>query len=68
MLPKNPDELGALWLKQGKQGKYMSGTIGDQRVVVFKNEHKEEGSKAPDYRVLRAKSKDELAAAAEPEW
>lgn len=57
--------IGALWLKQGAKGKYMSGevTIGDvkTRVVVFKNDRKEEGDKYPDYRIFRQKSKEELA-------
>jgi hypothetical protein len=54
---KNPDELGALWEKTGARGPYMTGTINGQAVVVFKNDRKAEGSKAPDWRVLKSKPK-----------
>ena len=48
------DELGALWEKSGAKGPYLTGTIGGQRVVVFKND-KKHSEKAPDWRVLKAK-------------
>lgn len=46
-------KIGALWMAEGKNGKFMSGRItvdGDQeiRILVFKNGYKEE-SKHPDY-------------------
>lgn len=48
-------KVGALWLKTGNNGKFMSGTItlgeGENatiRLLVFKNGYKEE-SKHPDY-------------------
>lgn len=48
-------KVGALWLKVGNNGKFMSGTItlgGDDndtvRLLVFKNGYKEE-AKHPDY-------------------
>jgi hypothetical protein len=56
---KNPDELGALWLKSGAKGDYMTGTINGVAVVVFKNERKVEGSKQPDWRVLKSKPREE---------
>lgn len=37
----------------------MSGTINGQPVVVFKNTYKKAGSNAPDYRVLKAKPRNE---------
>lgn len=58
---KDPDEIGALWIKSGARGEYMTGTINSQPVVLFKNDRKREGSKAPDWRVLKAKAKEELA-------
>ncbi len=52
---KDPDELGALWIKSSAKGEYMTGTINGQPVVVFANSRKEPGSKQPDWRVLKAK-------------
>jgi hypothetical protein len=56
--PKNPDELGALWIKQSSRGEFMTGTILGQPVVIFRNDKKAEGSKQPDWRVMRPKPKD----------
>lgn len=54
------DELGALWLKDGKNGKYMSGRIeinGEKiNIVVFKNTYKEKENQ-PDYKILRSRPK-----------
>ena len=45
-------DIGALWIKTSKGGKmYMSGTVGDQRVVLFRNERKQPGERTPDWRV-----------------
>jgi len=48
-------KVGALWLKEGAKGKYMSGEIevGDQKisVLVFRND-KDGQEKRPDYRVF----------------
>ncbi len=57
-MPQNPDELGALWIKQSERGDYMTGTINGQPVVVFRNNRKAEGSKQPDWRVLKSKPQD----------
>jgi hypothetical protein len=55
-------DIGALWIKDGKNGKFMSGKIkvGDQEVpvVVFRNTYKEEGSNKPDYKVYRQQPRD----------
>jgi hypothetical protein len=56
---KNPDELGALWKKTGAKGEYLTGTINGVPVVVFKNERKVEGSKQPDWRVLKSKPRED---------
>lgn len=67
---KNELEIGVLWLKDGPKGKYMSGLINGEPVVVFKNRNKTEGSKQPDYQVLKSKPKGERAPATAdaPEW
>jgi hypothetical protein len=69
----NPDELGALWIKTGQKGDYMTGTINGVGVVLFRNDRKEPGSKQPDWRVMKAKPRDEAHRAArpapsDPEW
>ena len=61
-MPRNEDELGALWLKDGKNGKYMSGKLttpgGEEvQIVVFRNNYKKE-EKHPDYRILKSKPKE----------
>lgn len=58
VMPQDPNELGALWEKQGRKGTYFTGKIGDQPVVVFKNERKKDGSNAPDWRVLKPQKQD----------
>ncbi|MFA6046367.1 MAG: hypothetical protein WC718_15390 [Phycisphaerales bacterium] len=50
-MPKDPNEIGALWIKQGSKGDYMTGTINEQPVVCFRN--KSENPKAPAWRVLK---------------
>lgn len=59
MSERNPDELGALWIKSSQRGEYMTGTINGQPVVLFRNDRKAPGSKQPDWRVLKAKPKAE---------
>lgn len=54
------EKIGALWLKEGKQGKFMSGIIGGRNVLIFKNTRKKEGDKYPDYEVFKGQSRDEL--------
>jgi uncharacterized protein (DUF736 family) len=55
---QNPDELGALWEKSGGRGPYMTGTINGVKVVLFKNDRKS-SDKSPDWRVLKAKSRED---------
>ena len=49
--------IGALWLKEGKNGKFMSGSIEIEgrkhNFVVFKNSYKEQ-DKQPDYKIFEA--------------
>ena len=56
-MPKDPNEIGALWLKEGSKGPYMTGTINDVKVVVFRND-KRGSEKAPDWRVLKSKPRE----------
>jgi hypothetical protein len=53
---KNPDELGALWVKSGAKGEYMTGEIAGVKVVCFRNQS--DNPKAPAWRVLKSKPKD----------
>lgn len=57
----NMEKIGALWIKDGKQGKFMSGIIGGKPVLVFKNTRKN-SPKHPDYEVFKGQSRDELPA------
>lgn len=59
-MPKDENEIGALWLKERDGKKWLSGKINGQSVVVFRNERKN-SEKQPDYRVLLAKKKEEQA-------
>ena len=56
-MPTNPDEIGALWLKHGARGEYMTGTISGVKVVLFPNTNKN-SEKQPDWRVLKSKPKE----------
>lgn len=55
------DELGALWEKEGSGGTWMSGTINGEAVVCFRNDRKVAGSNQPDWRILKARPKRDLA-------
>lgn len=59
---QDPDEIGALWEKDGPKGKYFTGTVAGQRVVVFRNGNKR-SDKQPDWRVLKSKPREESAEA-----
>lgn len=61
--PRDPNELGALWISD--RGDYMTGKINGEAVVVFRNDRKPAGSTQPDWRVLR-KTKKEQAPVAPP--
>lgn len=54
---KNDDTLGALWVKNGAKGQYMTGNIEidgvKTNIVCFLNSNKKE-AKHPDWRILRS--------------
>lgn len=52
MSPRSADELGALWVKSGSRGDYMTGVIDGKPVVCFRNSS--DNPKAPQWRVLKA--------------
>ena len=60
------ESIGALWLKEGNKGKFMSGVITidgvTHNIVVFKNTLKQEGERTPDYRILPSRKPNEQAA------
>lgn len=64
MSERDPNEIGALWEKTGRNGTYFTGKVGDQPVVIFKNGNKREGSNAPDWRVLKPQKQEPRAAVA----
>lgn len=57
---KDPSEIGALWLKHGAKGPYLTGTINGVAVVCFQNTRKT-SDKQPEYRVLKSKPRDGAA-------
>ena len=59
MAEKNPDEIGALWVKSSGKGDYMTGTVNGVGVVCFKNTS--DNPKAPQWRVLKSRPKAEAA-------
>jgi len=48
-------ELFALWKNTSQSGEtYLSGNLGNSKVLVLKNNRKEQGDNQPDYRVFVA--------------
>lgn len=74
-------ELGALWVRSGKNQKYLSGSINVEtmpgvteqlKVVVFTNKGRDKNEKAPDYVIYRSEEQaqqdvDKVAQAAAEE-
>ena len=61
-------ELGALWVRSGKNQKYLSGTINIEtmpgvtealKVVVFTNNGRDKNEKAPDYVIYRSEDQQQ---------
>ena len=64
-------ELGALWVRNGKNQKYLSGTVNIEtmpgvteslKVVVFTNKNREKNEKAPDYVIYKSEDQVEQVA------
>ena len=55
--------IGALWENDKGRGVYMTGsiTVLDEtvKIVVFKNDRKQEGEKYPDWRIFISKPKEQ---------
>lgn len=56
---KDPNEIGALWLRTSAKGEFLAGTVNGQDVVCFPNTSK--NPKAPAYRVMKSKPKPDAA-------
>lgn len=53
-MQKNPDEIGALWVKTSQSGtEYMTGTINNVKVVAFRTRKTKDSQ--PDWRVMVSK-------------
>ena len=57
--PNDPNEIGALWIKTGARGDYMTGTINGQPVVLFKNDRKLAGSNQLEWDARRRRLRSE---------
>jgi hypothetical protein len=56
-------DIGALWKREGKTEKYLSGYFKDElgeqvEIVIFSNKYKKDNPKAPDYRVYLSTKSD----------
>jgi len=56
-------DIGALWKREGKNQKYLSGYFKDElgeqvEIVIFANKFKNDNPKAPDYRVYLSTKSD----------
>jgi hypothetical protein len=63
MAVSRDDEIGALWERDGRNGKFLSGRIKlpdgtDQEIVVFANDRKQPGERTPDWRVYKSQPRD----------
>lgn len=58
---RDPNELGALWIKTSRNGhEFLSGTINGVEVVCFRNANKT--GKQPDYRVMKSQPREQKPA------
>ncbi len=56
-MPNKDDKLGALWVRSGPKGDYMTGEINGVKVVIFTNGYKQT-DKHPDYGVYKSKPRE----------
>lgn len=58
-------QISGLWLNETKDGKkYMSGYMGEAKILIFRNEYKESENQ-PDYRMYIAPKRDPMMDEAE---
>ena len=53
---KDPNELGALWMKSGAKGEYMTGsiTVNGETIKIVCFAGRKSSDKSPDWRVLKS--------------
>ena len=51
-------EIGALWKNEGRNQTYLTGKVGDQKVVIFSNKNKNKDNQ-PDFRVYKSEPKSQ---------
>lgn len=61
-MPKDPNEIGALWIKSGARGEFLTGNVNGEKIVAFKNTRKT-AENQPDYRILKSQPRDSQPAA-----
>lgn len=54
---RDPNEIGALWLRTGGRGDYLTGKIGDVDVICFPVSS--QNPKAPTWRVLKSQPRED---------
>lgn len=53
---KDENEIGALWVRAGANGEFLSGQVNGQDVICFKT--KSNNPKAPAWRVMKSTPRD----------
>ena len=56
---KDPNEIGALWLRDGRKGPFLSGQINGLDVICFPVQS--ENPKAPAWRVMKSEPREQRA-------
>lgn len=51
-------EIGALWKNEGRNQTYLTGKVGEQKVVIFSNRNKNKDNQ-PDFRVYKSEPKNQ---------
>ena len=58
-MPKDPNEIGALWKADDGKPYVFSGEVNGEKVVVFRNTFKKPGERTPDYRILKRQQREQ---------
>ena len=62
-------EVGALWVRSGRNGEFLSGKVTvngtEIEVVVFKNDKKQPGERSPDWRMYKSEPREGYAPSAQ---